>query len=378
LNQDRPRCIHPGCTNLARRRQLCDTHRTPLAEAAVRHGYVTAAPDEQLASDRKLLQSAAELTTLRLKYKTALKDIERLERERDTALDLGIIEPCIIRPRQSSGTNEATVFVAASDWHVEEEVDPRRINGLNKFNLEIAQERVTTFWQKVVELTKLLQQDVKIEDVVIALLGDFISGDIHEEVEEVCLLPPTEAVMFALNLITGGLEFLLTHLPKIKKFRLQCHSGNHGRTTKTTRFATENGHSLEYLLYRHLATHFKNNPRVEVEIAEGYHSYVEVYGRTYRFHHGHALNYGGGVGGLTIPTNKAIDGWNKGRPADLDIFGHFHQQFDGNRFLANGSLIGYNSYALSIKAPYDVPKQTMWLCDKKHGRTFTMPIFFKR
>jgi hypothetical protein len=376
LNQDRPRCVHPGCENLARRRQLCDSHRTPLAEAAVRHGYITAAPDEQLASDRKQLQTAAELTTLRLKYKTALNNIERLERERDAGLELGAIEPCIIRPHHGAGTNEATIFVAASDWHVEEEVDPRRINGLNKFNLEIAEERVQTFWQKVVRLTRLLQQDVKIDTAVVALLGDFISGDIHEEVEEVCLLPPTEAVMFALNLIVGGLEFLLNNTRL--KIRLQCHSGNHGRTTKTTRFATENGHSLEYLLYRHLAAYFRNEPRVEVEIAEGYHSYVEVYGRTYRFHHGHAVKFGGGVGGLTIPVNKAIDGWNKGRKADLDIFGHFHQQFDGNTFLANGSLIGYNSFALSIKAPFDVPKQTMWLCDKKRGRTFTMPIFFKR
>lgn len=376
MNQDRPGCLHPGCTNLARRRGLCDSHRTPLAEAARKHGYVTAPPTEQIAADRKQLQTAAELIILRTKYKTALKDNERLERERDASLELREVEPLIIRPSRGDGTSEAAIFVAASDWHVEEEVNPRTVSGLNKFNLDIAAERVSTFWQKIVRLTRLLQQDVKIDTAVIALLGDFISGDIHEEVAEVALLPPMEAIVFVQNLIIGGIEFLLTHTKL--KLRFICHSGNHGRTTKTTRFAVENGHSLEYLLYRHLAAYFRKEPRVEFEIAEGYHSYVEAYGRTYRFHHGHMVKFGGGVGGLTIPVNKAIDGWNKGRKADLDIFGHFHQQFDGNTFLANGSLIGYNAFALSIKAPFDVPKQTMWLLDKQRGRTFTMPILFKR
>jgi hypothetical protein len=174
----------------------------------------------------------------------------------------------------------------------------------------------------------------------------------------------------------GGLEFLLEH-SKLK-FVVPCHSGNHARTTRTTRFGAENGHSLEYLMYLHLQTHFKGNERVEFRVSEGYHSYLEVYGKTVRLHHGHAINYQGGIGGIFIPAFKAISQWDKARQADLDLFGHFHQSKDGGKFVCNGSLIGFNSYALSIKADYEPPKQNLILLDKQRGRTCTWPILFTK
>lgn len=331
---------------------------------------------EQVITDRQRIRLQDKVTSLKSRYAESLKTIERLEREQEAGEQLQAITPYVIEPRHGTGTGEATVIVEASDWHLEERVEPATVSGLNDFNLEIADERVKTFFQATLRLTRMFQQDVKIETLVMGLLGDFISGDIHEEIEEVCQLPPMEAIVFAQDRLVGGIEFLLNH--SALDLHLKCHSGNHGRTTKTTRFATENGHSLEYLMYRHLAAYFRSETRVTFDIAEGPHSYTTIYGKTIRFQHGHMVKYQGGVGGITIPVNKAIAQWNMGRQADLDCFGHFHQQLDGNHFLANGSLVGYNSFALSIKAPFDVPKQTMFLMDKKRGRTGTWPILFNR
>jgi hypothetical protein len=127
-------------------------------------------------------------------------------------------------------------------------------------------------------------------------------------------------------------------------------------------------------MYVHLKAYFRNEPRVTFIVAEGMHSYVKVYDTMIRFQHGHAIKYGGGVGGIYIPVNKSIAQWNKARHADLDVFGHFHQSKDGGNFICNGSLIGYNSFALSIKADYEQPKQQLFLMDKKRGRTCTWPI----
>jgi hypothetical protein len=80
------------------------------------------------------------------------------------------------------------------------------------------------------------------------------------------------------------------------------------------------------------------------------------------------------VGGIYIPVHKALAGWNRGQRADLDLFGHFHQQVDGGSFVCNGSLIGYNAFALSIKAALERPQQTLLLIDKKRGRTCTWKI----
>lgn len=337
-----------------------------------------AKPAVMVAADRKQQALAFELSTTKKKYDQALRDVRQLEKELQLTNEVGDLDldPIVIEPREPSGTAEGTAVLVASDWHVEERIDPATVSYQNEFNLDRATSRGKEFFQSGVRLIKLLQQDIKINEVVLALLGDFISNDIHEEFPEITALTPMHAIEFAQNLIVGGINFILDN-SKVK-LTIPCHSGNHARTTRTTRFATENGHSLEYLMYRNIANEFKNNPRVEFRVSAGYHSYIDVYGQTLRFHHGHAINYQGGIGGIFIPAFKAISQWDKLRRADLDIFGHFHQHKDGGKFVSNGSLIGFNTYALSIKADFERPKQTLLLLDKARGRTCSWPILFTK
>lgn len=333
---------------------------------------------EVVQEDRARRRAQDELAAVKRNYAEALKTIERLETSIEAIehLDKGV-QTFDIKPKTGSGTSEATAVMVASDWHIEEEV-AGEVGDLNSYNLDIATERATRFFQSGLRLLRLLQQDVKIPTVVLALLGDFITGNIHgEENAEKNLLLPMDAIVFVQNLLISGIEFWLRNTEC--EFVLPCHNGNHARTTQKTRFATENGHSLEHLLYQHLVAYFRNEPRVRFIVSGGMHSYLHLYpgapGSTViRFHHGHAIKYGGGVGGIFIPAYKAIAQWNKGKQADLDVFGHFHQSKDGGNFLCNGSLIGYNAFALSIKADYEPPKQTLFLIDRKRGRTCTWPI----
>lgn len=330
-------------------------------------------PGATVEEDRVKLKQIAELTDLRRKYQLALDTIEEKERLLSAVNVLkGATESYTIEPRQGSGTSEATPVLVASDWHIEEVVDAGTVSGLNRFDPNIARTRSERFFQSGLRLMRLLNQDVQIHTVILALLGDFITNDIHEELKDLTELHPTQALAAAQNMVISGIEFLLEHSKY--SFVIPCHSGNHARTTKTTHFAAENGHSLEYLMYLHLAAYFRKEKRLTFIIPEGYHSYVQVYDRAIRFHHGHAIKYNGGVGGIFIPTYKAIAQWEKGRHADLDVFGHFHQSKDGGNFLCNGSLIGYNAFALAIKADYEQPKQTLFLMDKKRGRTCTWPV----
>lgn len=312
------------------------------------------------------------MALLQKKYGEALKTIDQLEQDLKAVNVLSAIDTFEIKPRKGSSTSEATPVIVASDWHIEERVKPETVSGLNAFDLDIARSRVTRFFQSALRLIQLLNQDVTIETCVLALLGDFITNDIHEELKDLTTLQPINALALAQEHIVSGIEFLLEHSPY--HFIIPCHSGNHARTTKTTHFSAENGHSLEYLMYLHLAAHFRHEKRIQFLIPEGYHSYLKVYDQTVRFHHGHAIKFAGGIGGIFIPTYKAIAQWNKARPADFDVFGHFHQHKDGGNFISNGSLIGYNGFALSIKADFEPPRQTLFLIDKKRRRTCTWPI----
>jgi hypothetical protein len=336
-------------------------------------------PSARVKADRDVKMLSDQLSMFKLKYGASLDRIKSLERELGVVTDIGrnTICPVDIKPVQASGTAEGTVVLVASDWHVEERVEPSKVSFLNRFDPDIAEKRASNFFGSGLRLTKLLQQDIKVKTIVLALLGDFISNELHDaESAEANALQPMHAVEFASNLIAGGINHLLDGTD----FNLEivAHSGNHARTTKRTRFGAENGHSLEYLMYLGLRKEFKGEKRVNFTIADGYHSYVNVYDQTLRFHHGHAINYGGGIGGIFIPAFKAISQWDKARRADLDIFGHFHQMKDGGKFICNGSLIGYNAFALSIKADYERPQQTLFLVDKNRGRTCTWPILLEK
>ncbi len=330
-------------------------------------------PKQHLVEDLRWKRTTEELNHLKRKYAESIKTIANQEQEIRVLGAIGEgIETYQIEPCKGSGTSEGTAILVASDWHVEETVKPGIVSGLNEFTLDIAKERSIKFFTAGLRLIQLLQQDIRIDNVVLALLGDFISNDIHEEFPETNSLTPMQAIQYAQGLIISGIEFLLENSKA--NLIIPCHSGNHARTTKTTRFGTENGHSLEFLMYCNLSDHFRDNKRVTFIIPEGPHSYLDIYGQMIRFHHGHMIKYQGGIGGIFIPAFKAIAQWNKARHADLDIFGHFHQCKDGGNFICNGSLIGYNSFALSIKADYEPPKQQLLLIDKKRGRTCNWPI----
>lgn len=343
-------------------------------EKEIRRIFSERTAGEEISEDRIGRAKKREDTEFKKKYELALKQIERLESERAATIEIIKDErPHSIFPAKGGGASEAVPVAVASDWHIEEEVRPESVNNKNRYDLKEAKKRADKFFQKIISLTRKEQQDVAINTLVLALLGDFISGNIHPELLSICSLPPTKAILEAQGFLQSGIEFLLNN--SRLNLIIVCHVGNHSRITQKTYISSEQGNSLEYGMYHSLKMRFAGEPRVKFIIAEGYHSFLDVYDVKVRFHHGHMLKYQGGVGGLTIPVNKAIAQWNKETRVDLDVFGHWHTYMPLNNFVANGSLIGYNAFAISIKADYDVPKQAYFLIDKKLKASIFAPIF---
>jgi|2_EtaG_2_1085320.scaffolds.fasta_scaffold12078_1 hypothetical protein len=325
-----------------------------------------------LKRDIKLRNAQLKLRDTRKNYRQLMDEHKGLLREHDALMQIrkSVKTHKIKRGRKGKRTR-AVAFAIASDWHVEEQVRPNTINGINKYNLEIAKARADYFFERVVRMVEKEQQDAQIETLVLALLGDFMSGNIHQELLENCLLRPIEAAIFAEELLASGIQFILDNTKL--NLVVPCCVGNHTRITQKVHYSTELGNSLELMIYSHLRDRFGGD-RVNFIIGTGYHVYMDVYGKVVRLHHGHAVRYGGGIGGLTIPLNKAIHQWNLTKHADLDIQGHYHQSMFMRRFVVNGSLIGYNAFALRIKAEYEPPSQSFFLMDEKRGKTVQTPI----
>lgn len=355
----------------------------PNFEALLKASGLNAAPKivEVTPAERLALRQAelaSKKDTGKKVLDEALKKISVLEEEKNAILDLRDRTPQLfdIQPQLPSGNSESVAFMVMSDWHSEEEVLPGQVGGLNFHNLEEGDKRAKNAWRGCQRFYDIFKRDSHIGTIVLGLLGDFITNSIHEDGAESNLLPPSDAIYRVQNMLLSGVRFLLDNTKA--DLLIVCHSGNHGRTTKEQRIATETGNSLEQYMYYNMRDLLANEPRVKFQIAEGYHSYVRLFDGKYtvRIHHGHGMNFGGGVGGITIPVNKAIAQWNKGVKADLDVFGHFHTRLDGGNFIANGSLIGYNAYALRIKADFEKPSQTFFLVNKKFNtKSVVTPIF---
>lgn len=296
-------------------------------------------------------------------------------REIDAILDLSqhVNRKVPVIAASKRKASESVAVAVASDWHCEETVEARKVNGKNEYNLGVAAKRIEAFFSRVVHLTDLQRNGTDIDTLLLPILGDIITGYIHDELVESNGASPVDALLWVAPRLANGIRYLRDK-GGFKRLIIPCCVGNHGRTTAKRRIKTRVENSYEWMLYHMLARELAD-PKIEWHICPGYHQFVEVYDLTLRCHHGDAIRYAGGVGGITIPVNKAISQWDKTIRADLDLFGHYHQTLWGRKFVSNGSLIGYNEFAVEIKGDYEPPQQAWFLLRAGRGRTLHGPIF---
>lgn len=324
--------------------------------------------------DAALRQKREELSQTKKRYNQLQEDKERLERELEAVKAISDVRVHKIKNHKADSKSEVVPVIVVSDLHIEETVESTHTNGLNEYNLKIAQHRVERIFQRSKRLLDIFGEHSVINDCVLALLGDYYSGNIHEELLENCSLQPIHAAMKAQQWLASGIQYLLDNTDL--RFTIPCHSGNHARITSGRRYATEQGNSLEYFIHHNLANHFRNEPRLKFVISDGYHSYLDVHGFTVRFHHGHAIRFNGNVGGPTVTIRKKIMAWNKAKKADLDVFGHLHGFMTDPYFVMNGSAIGWNDFAQFHGFDYQVPSQTFFIIDvKRKMKGLVAPIF---
>lgn len=281
-----------------------------------------------------------------------------------------------IKPRErKGGLREGTPLILASDWHVEQEVKPEAVAGRNRYNLDISKKRMQNFFEAVRWATNQQRDTYKIRDMILWWGGDFIQNFLHEDDVENNLLAPLDAIMYAQTNMIAGFKYLLED-PEIEQFIVPMNDGNHGRTTKKMRSSTRIRHSLEVFLYAQIAMYFHNEPRLKFILPTSQFTFLDdVYARVIRFLHGDVFKYAGGVGGITVPLFRAMARWEKTKRADLTCLGHYHQRYCLPDVIVNGSLIGYDSYAMGGGFPFQDPVQCMRMLDAKRWIGADIPLY---
>lgn len=331
----------------------------------------------------ELVKAKDAASSARAQLKTIKKELKALRDERnevqaqlDTYLAIKEETPLFELPKISKKSTDAVsvpIFVW-SDWHCEEEIRPEQVRGKNKFDLEEADRRIQRLGNKSVEYALSRKDDVDIPEAIVWLGGDFITGYIHEEFMPSNQLSPVDAVRWVKSRIRALIEHVAQNFPKV---RVICNVGNHGRTTKRKWISNAQRNSYEWLMYHDLADLSKaaGIDNVEFFIPESYFAECNIFGFPVRFHHGDAVMYSGGVGGPSIPINKAIAEWNVAETVSFDYFGHLHQFIDHHQWLLNGSLIGYSPFSIAIKGKFQRPLQVVDFIHHRVGRTDAIKVY---
>lgn len=169
-------------------------------------------------------EESVKLRDERRKSRVLADRLLQIERELQVASRLRrAVSTYTIRGRDDI-KSEATAFAIASDWHIEEMVYSWQVNDLNEFNAEVCKVRVERFFRHTLKLVRMNQHHTKIDTLVLALLGDFISGSIHDELMEGNRLLPADAIIEVMEHLASGIKYLLANSEL--KLVIPCSSGN--------------------------------------------------------------------------------------------------------------------------------------------------------
>ena len=280
--------------------------------------------------------------------------------------------------RDTSSPGVPLLFL--SDLHWGEVVHPSQINGVNRYSVDIAHKRLDILGTTATRLLSILSPKMDYPGIVLALGGDMISGNIHDELTATNEMNTMPTVLDLFGKLASFIKYMAdtfgrVHVPGV--------TGNHGRDTHKIWGKDRHHTSFDWLLYCFLAKHFEGDKRVTFQIPDGPDAYFKIYQHRYLMTHGDQFRGGDGMIGALGPIIRG-DHRKRSRNAQIDmeydtmLLGHWHQYIHLNRLIVNGSLKGYDEYAYSNNFPYERPQQALWVTHPRHGITYRMPVFVDR
>jgi hypothetical protein len=278
--------------------------------------------------------------------------------------------------KDSTGT--PTIFF--SDLHYGERVYRDQVQGANSYDIPTAKRRIEATIDKAFYLLFDRIARPNYDGVVFPLGGDMVSGTIHEEIthtNDLLILEQVYDLYQQLIMVIDRLKdaFGRVFVPAV--------TGNHGRLSRKPKMKNAAKDNYEWILYQFLSAYYKDDPAVTFKIGDGFDVQYRVHGHTYLLTHGdRAFRGGTGITGPLLPwmrgTQKkqrvydAID-----MPFDTILMGHWHSLnfLLSYGMIINGSLKGYDEYAMSNGFEFQEPAQAMWITSRKGNIWYPSAIY---
>ena len=323
---------------------------------------------------------------LRRERDTATKEVVRLQKALDEAnaiinavetMNAMEMEPPRWLSPAKPKPSAATLVLMLSDTHFDEVVDPSELEGLNAYNRKIAELRLQKWTQNAIKMARHYLAGIKYDGVVVILGGDIFSGDIHDELKETNEVGMLESCLHWSEQIAGAIGTLADEFGKVAVVSVV---GNHGRTSRKPRMKQRVVTNFDWLLAKMVQRYFATDKRITFNIPTSADALLQIYGHGHLVTHGDQVSGGGGIGGIYPPImrmrarkeNKYLQTGQNFRTLWL---GHWHSYLSTPHLIINGSLKGYDEYAMINGFNFEPPQQALAIVTPERNITIQAPIF---
>lgn len=283
--------------------------------------------------------------------------------------------------RRKKSDHQRSLVAFLSDTHYGEVVRPEELGGFNAYNMKIAEIRTREFFERTVHVAQMLQNGPKFDGIVLALGGDLVSGDIHEELVETNELSTYRTIETVLPWLAKGVEVFAEEFGKV---HVVSAPGNHGRNSAKPRHKKRSENNADTHLANLLAKTVRDDKaNITFDVPEGMDVDFDLYGSSFTLEHGDNMRFSGtseiGAFGPVKRGNlrKTRKRQEQGRPFQYGLYGHFHQFIPAytQGLIMNGSLKGYDEYASGWQFQPEKAQQALVVVTPEHGISMVAPVF---
>ena len=253
---------------------------------------------------------------------------------------------------------------------------------IHSYDFTLFNRRLWGWANQVLNLANYRRNIAKVDDLVIPMLGDMISGDIHEELSKTNIDHCMGQMIRGANLIAQALRYLAPHFSSIS---VPCVVGNHGRMTRKPPMK-DKFMDWDYLMYQWIAALVHKQSNIEFHIPKSFLTVFPVCNRNILAMHGDAVSGAGSLASITkVLTNlRSVLHFKKGLenetgevpdtiPAHFDsvMIGHFHRvdELDIGTGSAHicGCMKGADEFAMTRLQAVTKPQQIVTYWHPKYG-----------
>jgi hypothetical protein len=287
------------------------------------------------------------------------------------------LPPVEVKTYSKPKTKSESPIVAVApltDLHIGEGIDSDQMGGMNEYNFEIFSRRLHGWTHQVLDLVSLRREYASIPVLKVPMLGDMVSGEIHEELvrsnlDNIVMTMARGAYMTAQAMIV-----LSEHFDEVQ---IDAVVGNHQRLRKEI-YYKDKYVGWDFLFYQWVAAFCKNQKNIKFTIPKTFYQIIDVAGWDVLIHHGDAMR-GSSMQQKVHSLRQALQ--PQGKSFQYMFMGHYHHveehDIGTGTALMCGCMKGTDEYAflngLASKASH-----VLTFFHPKYGMISRDTIFLER